>query len=185
VDSSETEIDKHLRRYPDLLTVILHIFHTGYQDMQAIPQAKLIKSITGVVKGLTPDWLLSGRNSDGYSWWLVELKGPKEAIFAKRNNRIVLAGKTNEGISQLMMYRDFCDKNQTFFRDTFKMEGFTAPKGILIIGRERDLSVEMQELKRVWNDTNEKLQIRTWDAIIRALCDKWAFIDGERISKRC
>ncbi len=175
--ATESEIDAHLRGAPDLLRAFLDLVNTGHHSMKAIPQANIRGSIANYTRGLIPDWLLEGKNSDGKSWWFVELKGPKEKIFTStRRKGLRFSPTCNEGLNQLVEYLDFAEKNQSAFRDTYKMSGFREPRGMLILGRQADLTEEMVELKGKWNSMLKGvIQIRTWDAIRLAAEEKWAF----------
>ena len=172
-NSSETEIDNYLKNNPEIFTSLLHNYRIGHDDTLIIPQQTIrpkIKSINQ--KGLIPDYLIGGNNSNGWEWWVIELKGSQQNIFTKKNNEIYLSPEINKGICQLLSYVDFCNENQANLRDSFKLTNFREPNGILIAGRESELDndSDKKKMKGAWNRvSNRKLEIRTYDWILRNL----------------
>ncbi len=75
---SETEIDSFLRSKLSLLSFTSSFFRTGHQGSWIIPQAKIKPSGFANGPGLIPDYLFAGDNSDGVTWWVVDLKSPKD-----------------------------------------------------------------------------------------------------------
>ena len=64
-----------------------------------------------------------------------------------------LSETANKAILQLLTYLDFCTEHQAVLRDAFKLNNFREPRGILLIGRQREFdgSEERQRMKRIWN----------------------------------
>jgi hypothetical protein len=176
-DGSETALDHCLRGYPDLWSAFLYQNSTGHQGGKVLSQQVIQPAVPGVQPGLIPDYLISGINSAGISWYVVELKGAKEKMFAGSGSILRLSKTANQGILQLLRYLDFCAEHQTVLRDAFKLEGFREPHGILLIGREEEFtySEERQKMKRIWNQSNHRLEVRTYDAFLRSLDNKLSF----------
>ena len=131
-------------------------------------------------KGLKPDYLFGGKNSDGFFWCVAELKGPQDRIFRRASDdrkTVAFSAVANEGICQLLQYMDYCTSTQSYFRDHFGLNNFRDPRGILVIGREAELEsdFQLQELKAAWNRiSGDKLMIRTYDALLRSNGSSWA-----------
>ncbi|MBV8887514.1 MAG: hypothetical protein JO235_26440 [Chroococcidiopsidaceae cyanobacterium CP_BM_RX_35] len=66
-----------------------------------------------------------------------------------RNGDFRFSDSANRGINQLARYIDYCITNQETIRDAFDISTFTEPKGILIIGREKEFKIneKKQRLK--------------------------------------
>lgn len=174
--SNEREIDKLIQGEPNLLSAVLDFVSTGHHGGKAYSQKAIMPHISKERHGLIPDYLISGRSSDGISWWVLELKSPKAKIFSGSGNKLRLSSGANRGVIQLLKYLDFCSQHQSMLRDTLKLERFREPNGLLIIGREDELELkERQEVKNAWNINNPRLKIRTWSSIIRSLEHKLYF----------
>lgn len=173
--SSETEIDVFLRKYPSILAFVSVFFSTGHHGAWILPQ-QLIRPRVGLqTKGPRPDYLFAGDNSDGITWWVLELKSAndKEKVWIEDKNGFRFSDAANRGINQLTRYIDYCTVSQETIRTAFDITTFTEPKGILIIGREKEFktSEEKRRLKARHNKNNPNLQIRTYDALIRSIMD--------------
>lgn len=174
---SETEIDMFLRKKYDIFVGILDIFNTGHHYCKAISQPKIKLSISGISTGYILDWILLGKNSDGNQYFFVELKGAEKKIFTKTKEKIYFSQECNKGINQLLFYLDYANRNQAYFRDELKLDNFSNPKGILIIGTADELTSEMKQHKKAWNDIlSGKISIITWDRVLRSVENKWNFI---------
>lgn len=80
---------------------------------------------------MKPDYLFAGANSDGVTWWVLELKGANEAIVTKdKNGTYRFSSVANEGVIQLNQYLDYCYTNQELIKDAYGINSFTEPKGI-------------------------------------------------------
>jgi hypothetical protein len=168
-NSGEREIDSFLRSKPSLLAFTSMFFWTGHQGKWIIPQAE-IKPGGFVGKGKIPDYLFAGDNSDGMTWWVVDLKSPKDRLYKKgKNGFLVESAELAAGISQVRDYVSYCAENQAFIRDALGLRSFTSPKGVLIIGRESELKqdINKQKLKANFNRDSQNIEIRTFDAFIR------------------
>lgn len=169
---SETEIDSFLSANPELFAFALHGFQTGHHGIVVLPKQQ-IKAKSKIEKddyGLIPDFLVAGENSDGFQWWVIELKGINQNIFIKDgNSRIALSETTNKGIIQLLEYIDFCNKYQSNLRDAFGLEDFREPNGILIMGHEDEFKDKKKKaIKASWNRMHQKkLEIRTFSWLLR------------------
>ena len=147
-------------------------YHTGNHGSWVIPKQVLRQRI-GIYRGLIPDFIIGGKSSDGFTWCVVEIKGADQTIItASDKDELYFTAEVNKGLCQLLEYIDFCNEHQSHLRDAFKLIDFREPKGILLVGREIELEDDKrkQKLKAAWNRvTNGKLEIRTYDWIIRSL----------------
>ncbi|MBH8551709.1 DUF4263 domain-containing protein [Nostocaceae cyanobacterium CENA357] len=166
----ETEIDSFLRRRLSLLSFTSSFFRTGHHNTWIIPQAKIKPG--GFVNGTgkIPDYLFAGDNSDGVTWWVVDLKSPKHQIYKKdKDGRPVETAELASGISQVRDYIRYCTENQGFIREALGLKSFTSPFGVIIIGRESELRKDLskQAYKADFNKDSQTIQIRTFDAFLR------------------
>ena len=171
--AGKRKIDEFLVTNPEVFTSAIQNFRTGHHGAMIIPKQVIrprIKTIDD--KGLVPDFIIGGKNSDGWDWWVVELKGSNQNLFSQTNSDTYFSSEINKGICQLLEYIDFCSENQSNLRDTFKLEDFREPHGLLITGRESEVleNSKKQKLKAAWNRLNTgKLEIHTYDFMRRNL----------------
>lgn len=169
---SETEIDSFLRSKLSLLSFTSSFFSTGHHSSWIIPQAKIKPSGFANGPGLIPDYLFAGDNSDGVTWWVVDLKAPKDFLDKEdKNGRIVETDQLQSGINQIDDYIDYCTKYQEFIRGSLGLTSFTSPYGIIIIGREAELKGDprKQARKSQFNRRTHTIQVRIFDAFIREI----------------
>jgi hypothetical protein len=172
-NASETELQTFLEANKTLFAVLLSYHRTGHHSNWVVAkQALRIKIAAQNIRGLIPDFIVCGKNSDGFSYWVVEIKAPKEALFTTNSsNEIYFSSELNKGICQLIEYVDFCNEQQAQLRDLYKFEGIREPNGLLIIGREAELDGDhrKQKMKAAWNRiVGAKLEIRTYDWLLSA-----------------
>ncbi|GGL37110.1 hypothetical protein GCM10009091_18800 [Pseudomonas brenneri] len=179
---SETVVDSFLRKNSAFFGQCLNFTNFGHHGMWVVSQKLIDPGATPSQKGLRPDYLFGGKNSDGFYWCVAELKSPSARLFKRgKNGRNISFSETaNQGICQLLRYMDYCSANQSFFRDHFKLTDFREPKGFLIIGREEELELDeqLQELKSAWNrSSGGRIMIRSYDALLRSSSSSWAEIE--------
>ncbi len=125
--AGETKIDDFLVSNPEVFTAALQDFRTGQHAAIVIPkQAIRPKIIVDNVRGLIPDFIIGGKNSDGWNWWVVELKGSDQTLFSQTKLDTYFSSEINKGICQLLEYIDYCSEQQGALRDSFKLEGFAS-----------------------------------------------------------
>jgi len=168
-NSKEKEIDQFIRNNPVVLTASLAFASTGHHGSWILSQ-KMIRPMLGEGRpGLIPDFIIGGRSSDGFSWWVVELKGANANLFSRKGENLYFSKELNRGLCQLLSYIDYCSEAQSSLRDQFRLTDFREPKGMILIGREKELGddEQRQKLKSVWNrTTRNSLEIRTYDALL-------------------
>lgn len=153
-------------------------YSTGHHHAWVIPKKTIKTKIYPKDKGQIPDFLMAGKDSDGINWFLVELKGADTKIFSETNGKRYFSSQMNQGINQLIDYLNICDEDQAYLRDRHKLEGFSNPNGILIIGREKELESNegKQKLKKFWNSSLNRINIRTFDWFKKQLVSRIAYI---------
>lgn len=179
-DCTETEADTFLKSNPALLGQCLNFTNFGHHGTWVIPQKLVDPGANTIKKGKKPDYILGGKNSDGFHWCVVELKGPADKLFKRTNGgEIGFSSTANEGICQLIQYIDYCSANQSFMRDHFKLNEFREPRGFLVIGREAELEDEqLQQLRSAWNRiSGGRLMIRSYDALLRSNASSWSAVE--------
>jgi hypothetical protein len=166
---SEREMEAYLARNPEVLALVAFLYSTGHHAAWIYPKAYVRPANDGI-RGLIPDYILAGANSDGVSWFVLELKGPSEKAFSKKGSRIYLSRVANEGVCQLLSYMDVMARNQAFLRDELRFAGFREPRGVLMIGTEEESQdASVQEFKGAWNRAHPNLQIRSYSALLRTV----------------
>lgn len=168
--ASETDLDQFIRGEPNLLSSLLHFAATGHHGGNVYPQQVIRPTVVGEQKGLIPDYLISGKSSGGISWWVLELKGPGEKLFCNSGNKLRLSDTANNGLLQIHEYVDFCKEHQSSLREALKLEDFSEPMGILLIGRESELAdPRRRKMKESLGGHTSRIRIRTWDSLLRSL----------------
>jgi hypothetical protein len=165
--SGETAVDEFLRENREVLAMCIREFGTGHHGTWIFPQHHLRPHISTTIPGLKPDYIVAGLNSDGFTWWIIELKSPSASIFHEAGTDVWLSNEANKGLFQLYSYLDFAVKNQSQLREVHGLGSFEAPKGVLLIGRESELESEKKRrMKKILNQTNN-VTIHTYDALVR------------------
>lgn len=167
--SGEMALDEYLRSNRELFANFLGLVSTGNQGAWIIPQQPIKMCVKDVEEGLIPDYLFCGRSSDGYAWWIIELKGANAPLLKRSGRNIGFSSTTNHAIFQLLKYIVFCNEHQSSLREQLRLTDFTRPRGMLVIGTEDEFEdQELQKLKAAWNRvTSGELEIRTYDALVR------------------
>ena len=181
--ASETDADHFIQDHRAILGQCLNFTNFGHHGIWVIPQKLVDPGASPSRKGLKPDYVLGGKNSDGFFWCVVELKGTQDKLFKRANDdrrTISFSAVANEGICQLLQYMDYCNAAQAFFRDHFGLTDFREPRGFLVIGRESEFESDeqLQELKAAWNRVSGgKIMIRTYDALLRSDHTSWGEVE--------
>ena len=176
-DASETDLDAFIRKNPVVLTATLRAASTGHHGAWVLSQPMIRNKIRQDRPGLIPDYIVGGKSSDGFEWWVVELKGANAKLFTGDNKRrLHMSSTLNRGICQLLSYTDYCAEIQSTLRDEFGLTHFREPKGLILIGREQELEddEQKQKLKAAWNRAvDSSLEIRTFDSLLRAFAQDY------------
>ena len=72
------------------------------------------------------------------NWWVLELKGANETVCVEDSKNIGFSSVVKAGISQLKGYIEFCTENSETLQKAYGIRTFSEPKGILIVGREKE-----------------------------------------------
>ncbi len=167
--SSETVIERFFSENRNILALTIFLFSTGHHATWIYPK-QTIRPSSGPTGGLIPDYILAGANSDGLSWWVLEVKGANQNAFKTEKKRVYLSNEANKGVCQLMNYIDQSSKTQCYLRDELKLYGFREPRGVLLIGTDEESDNEqIREFKGAWNRINPRVQIRSYSSIVKML----------------
>ena len=169
---SETQIDQYLRKNPALLTAPLKWSSTGHHGAWVLAQ-QVIKPKLGQSKpGMIPDFIVGGKNSGGFEWWVIELKGANHKLFTRKGHKVYFSDVLNKGICQTLGYIDYCSEIQAHIRDQLCLNDFREPNALILIGRDSELAADEQKrkLRAAWNRLHKsRLEIRTYDALLGAI----------------
>lgn len=166
---NETDIHKFLNEHKPFLTLSMDLFHSGHHGAWVLSK-QMIRTKLPDKKGLIPDFIVGGKNSDGFQWIVIELKGPNEQLFTEQKNIIKFSNEANKGLCQLAEYLDFCHEHQSVLREQFKLTDFGNPKGVLLLGREKETenSGRKRKLKKAWNNLIlDSIKIRSYSWLER------------------
>jgi len=170
--ASETSIEKFLSSNKEVLALTAFLFTTGHHAAWIFPKQQIRPSAQNG-GGKIPDYILAGANSDGVSWYVLELKGANEKIFTKTGKNVYLSSIANKGICQLIQYIDISTKSQSYLRDELRFKNYREPKGILLIGTEDELDdSQSQSLKAAWNRLNKDIQIISYSRLLQIIKEK-------------
>lgn len=169
---SETDIEEFLANNAEVLALVMFLFSTGHHASWIFPKRQMSLP-AGLQGGLIPDYITAGANSDGLSWFVLELKGPNHRAFVKRGKRVQLSSEASKGVCQLVQYIDTSSKFQAHLRDELKLTDFREPRGVLLIGLDEETEDEqVREFKGAWNRINPKIQIRSYSALLHQVAEK-------------
>lgn len=175
--SGEKTVDEFIKWNTAILARCMNFTQFGHHGTWVIPQQQVRPPQSSQYKGMKPDYIVGGKGSDGYRWFVVELKSVDVKMFAEKAGKIVFSSVVNQGICQLLSYIDYCSSAQAYLRESLHLTGFREPDGFLIVGRERELDTDQRrkEMKAAWNRiTSSRIQIRTYDALVRSNNASWA-----------
>jgi len=168
-NAGETEIASFLKENKGVLANSLRFFNTGHNGAWVIPKQMVRPPLTKNQKGLIPDYILGGLSSDGFRWFVLELKGANEKILSESNNILYFGSTTNKAICQTIEYIDYCASAQTYLRDSLNLKNFREPKGFILIGRESEFkdNPRREKFKSAWNRfMGHKIELRTYDSLL-------------------
>ena len=167
LNPNERQLDNFLNDYPAFF-IPLFTYYTSHHGIWVFPKQTIVPKVKGVQNGLIPDWIICTETSDGYVWWIVELKSPKHRIFSGTGSNYGFSSYVTKGLSQLLRYIDFCTEHQSMLRDVLKLKYFREPRGILLIGRLSEYyeSIRKKNLKSIWNRLSPQIQIRTYEFLL-------------------
>ena len=161
LEAAETErpLQVHIARYPLLLAQHLG----GGHGRWVIPQKRLGAEYV-------PDFVIAQKHSDGYDWQFVELQSPRARLFVPSTGRS--SQQFDEGIRQILEWRRWLESNLDYARRPKSQYGLglteVSPRGrgLLIIGRERDLDETDRQRRRQLSEVNS-IAIHTYDWLAR------------------
>lgn len=169
-NSSEAELGSFLRDNPSVLVNSLRVLKTGYDGAWIISQQLIRTTVPSIENGLIPDFIVGGCNSCCCSWFVLELKGADQQILTESNNYLYFSSTVNMAIGRVIEYIDYCISAQSFLRDFLLLTDFMIPKGLIIVGRESEVSnnLRRKRFKSTWNRLmGHKIEIITYDEILR------------------
>ena len=169
-NSSEAELGSFLRDNPSVLVNSLRVLKTGYDGAWIISQQLIRTTVPSIENGLIPDFIVGGCNSCCCSWLVLELKGADQQILTESNNYLYFSSTVNMAIGRVVEYIDYCISAQSFLRDSLFLTDFMIPKGLIIVGRESEVSnnPRRERFKSMWNRLmGHKVEIITYDEILR------------------
>ena len=170
--AGETELESFLGENREVLSCALSLYSTGHHASWIFPKYH-VRSCSSQFGGMIPDYIMAGSNSEGLSWWILELKGANHKAFAIKGKRVYLSQEANKGVCQLLAYIDASARAQSYLRDEMKLKDFREPKGILLIGSEIESGESnVQEFKGAWNRSNATIKIRSYSALLRIVRER-------------
>lgn len=164
--NNEPTIQKYLSENPFLLKFLLPT--TGNHGFWVKPEPAISNRDFEDTPGKKPDFLVCAQNSNGFQWFVIELKLPGDSLF--RLDAGGLSGKCSKSLTQLMSYMAYIDEHQSALRDTLKVPTLRGPvKGCLVMGTREEVyeSTKSQEMKRIWNVFLDRIEIISYNRILQ------------------
>jgi hypothetical protein len=158
--SDERPLQTFLARNPRFL--VQHL--GGGAGRWVIPQKRLGAEYV-------PDFVIGERSSSGFEWQFIELQSPNATLFVKSTGR--QSQQLDEGLRQINDWRRWLDNNRDYARRPRARDGLGldnasgSDPGLLIIGREADLTEPNRERRRQL-DQQHNVRIHTYDWLVRA-----------------
>lgn len=156
---SERPLQVQIAQHPLLLAQHLG----GGHGRWVIPQKRLGAEYV-------PDFVIAEKHSDGYDWQFVELQSPRARLFVPSTGRT--SQQLDEGIRQILEWRRWVEANLDYARRPRSQQGLgltevsPSDRGLLIIGREKDLDDTDRQRRRQLSDVNN-IAIHTYDWLVR------------------
>jgi hypothetical protein len=169
--ASVMAVNTFLRSHPELLAACLNLTSFGRDGTWIVPQKAILAPQSPIGHGLKPEFLVGGKNTDGFSWFVVELKGVRDGLFAASGRSLRLSTNANSGLIQLLGYISYCSIVQAYLRETLHLTGFREPQGFLIVGSEVELeeSAERRVARQALNHALAgRVQVCTFEALLRS-----------------
>jgi hypothetical protein len=180
-EPGENKIHSFLAKNPAIFTAFLSIHNTGHHGSWVLSK-QMIKPKMPATRGLIPDFIIVGKNSDGYEPWIVELKSRCTKMFVKNSaNEVYLSPELNKGVCQLVEYLHYAAEYKDLLCNILKTSEVRLPKGVILIGnQEETLNDEAKRnLKyKMGQIMSSQLQIRTYDSILRVLRPKFDYFQS-------
>jgi hypothetical protein len=158
--TDERPLQRHLAMCPRLL--VQHL--GGGHGRWVLPQKRLGAEYV-------PDFVIGEKSSSGFEWQFVELQSPVARLFVTSSGR--LGEQLDEGLRQISEWRRWLADNRDYARRPRSSNGLgltdvsADDPGLLLIGREADLTEDDRERRRQL-DTTYKVRIHTYDWLIRS-----------------
>jgi hypothetical protein len=130
-------------------------------------------------RGLIPDFLAVASNSDGYTWWVIELKRADEHFVNSRGDALTTMG--NKALLQCAAYLDQLDNYVDMVRSLMGVPQLGSPKGaVLLIGDSRNENEDQKTSRRRFNNAlGHRMHVMSYSRILDGLqSDMMAFRGG-------
>ena len=92
---------------------------------------------------------------------LVEIEKPQDKIFTKAGE---FSSQFSHAFGQVLDFIDWIENNIAYART--KLPNITSPKGLLIMGRNNDLTEEMRRKLRRFNHNSNSIEVLTYDDLL-------------------
>jgi hypothetical protein len=119
---------------------------------EVIPQKKLGNE-------LVPDFVI--RRHD-YRYVVVEIEKPGDRIFTLKND---FTAQFTHAVGQVLDFQGWVADNIAYAQKTLPL--IESPRGIVVIGRQSELSAQQQAKLRRWRTNSRAIEIVTYDEILQ------------------
>lgn len=185
--SSENELHKFLENNPAFFIPLLKNYSNGHHGTWVFSKQQIKHKIQGLSKGLIPDFLVIGKNSDGYTVYIIELKKSNENLFTKNTaEEVYMTTEFNKGLCQLFSYMRHVSDYREEVRKIFQVENILQPEGILIMGRQSEMDDRNKsEMKySIRNVLSQNIQVNTYDTILNHLDRIIDFLPKQKLQEK-
>ncbi|GEM_PF-2492733 len=167
LSQSEEAIQRFISERPYLLRYITP--GTGHHGIWIFPKRVIQVNQPNGKPGLIPDFLVVARNSDGYTWWIVELKRADQ-LFANRQGD-ALTPMANKALIQCASYLDHFNNYIDMIRSLIGLPDLGRPKGaLLLIGDARNENDMQSAVRKNFNSAlSDRLQVYSYSRMVAGL----------------
>lgn len=156
---------------------------TGHHGIWLFPKQQIAMHQPNGLPGKIPDFLAVARNSDGYTWWIIELKRADVQFANLRAD--ALSPAANKALVQCTSYLNQFDRYVDAVRSMTGIKEIIRPKSVLLlIGDSRHEMPNQTAMRRNVNESlSERLHVISYDRIKRHLQSDLRHWRGYRASQ--
>lgn len=153
----ERPLQRHLTNHPYIIGALTVGTNSGHHANYVFPEFQLGNQ-------LRPDFLVCGKNSQGYQWICVELQSPRGQILNRDGSE---GSQAREGLQQIRAWRDWFRENLSYARNTLDLEGIHEGRTryVLVIGTRNNYDVRTNQWRDRLIADNHWLDIISYDRL--------------------
>lgn len=165
-DGSEEVMQRCLTRNPYIIQYALR--HSGHHGTWVFPKQMIKTTSANRSHGMIPDYLVAGKSSLGYRWFIVELKRPDHQFANARGD--AFSGEGGKAVAQCQSYLTHFQNYIDIVRSNVGIADLIQPQGsVLIMGRS-SMETEIQcRFRANFVATSPKIDVVSYDRLLEGL----------------